>query len=132
MMRTQGVRHAGSAVLDLCYVACGRVDGLWEFGLRPRDASGGGLIVAEAGGRVTIWTAQRWICGPRHSLVNNRKLHRAMRETIIRIWPEADRREAAKPDGAFIPRCLRRSRAAQTGRCRGGRPLFGYPSRDGT
>jgi fructose-1,6-bisphosphatase/inositol monophosphatase family enzyme len=32
MMRTQGVRHVGSAVLALCYVACGRVDALWEFG----------------------------------------------------------------------------------------------------
>jgi len=40
-MRTQRVRHAGSAVLDLCYVACGRVDGLWEFGLRPWDIAGG-------------------------------------------------------------------------------------------
>ena len=35
MMRTQGVRHTGSAVLDLCCVACGRVDALWEFGVQP-------------------------------------------------------------------------------------------------
>ena len=41
MMRTQGVRHTGSAVLDLCYVACGRVDALWEFGLRPWDVAAG-------------------------------------------------------------------------------------------
>jgi myo-inositol-1(or 4)-monophosphatase len=54
MMRTQGVRHTGSAVLDLCYLACGRVDALWEFGLRPWDVAAGALIVAEAGGRVTI------------------------------------------------------------------------------
>ena len=39
MMRTQGVRHTGSAVLDLCYVACGRVDALWEFGPRPSDVA---------------------------------------------------------------------------------------------
>ena len=51
MMRTQGVRHTGSAVLDLCYVACGRVDALWEFGLRLWDVAAGALIVAEAGGR---------------------------------------------------------------------------------
>ena len=50
MMRTQGVRHTGSAVLDLCYVACGRVDALWEFGLRPWDVAAGALIVAEAAG----------------------------------------------------------------------------------
>ena len=45
MMRTQGVRHPGSAVLDLCYVACGQVDALWEFGLRPWDVAAGALIV---------------------------------------------------------------------------------------
>ena len=39
----------GSAVLNLCYVACGRVDALWEFGLRPWDVAAGALIVAEAG-----------------------------------------------------------------------------------
>ena len=53
MMRTQGVRHAASAVLDLCYVACGRVDALWEFGPRPWDIAAGALIVTEAGGQVT-------------------------------------------------------------------------------
>ena len=53
MMRTQGVRHTGSAVLDLCYVACGRVDALWEFGPRPWDIAAGALIVTEAGGQVT-------------------------------------------------------------------------------
>ena len=48
-MRTQGVRHTGCAVLDLCYVACGRVDALWEFGLRPWDVAAAALIVTEAG-----------------------------------------------------------------------------------
>ena len=47
MMRTQGVRHAGSAVLDLCYVACGRADALWEFGPRPWDVAAGVPIVAQ-------------------------------------------------------------------------------------
>jgi myo-inositol-1(or 4)-monophosphatase len=40
----------GSALLDLCYVACGHVDALWEFGLRPWDVAAGLLIVAEAAG----------------------------------------------------------------------------------
>jgi myo-inositol-1(or 4)-monophosphatase len=53
MMRTRGVRHTGSAVLNLCYVACGRVDALWEFGPRQWDIAAGALIVIEAGGRVT-------------------------------------------------------------------------------
>ena len=53
MMRTQGVRHTGSAVLDLCYVTYGRVDALWEFGPRPWNVSAGALTITEAGGQVT-------------------------------------------------------------------------------
>ena len=49
MMRTQGVRHTGSAVLNLCYVACEQFDALWEFGRRPWDVAAGALIVTEAG-----------------------------------------------------------------------------------
>lgn len=49
-MMTHGVRRAGSAALDLAYVACGRLDGFWEFGLSPWDMAAGALIVREAGG----------------------------------------------------------------------------------
>lgn len=48
-----GVRRFGSAALDLCYVACGRVAGFWEFKLHPWDFAAGALIVQEAGGQVT-------------------------------------------------------------------------------
>lgn len=48
-----GIRRLGSAALDLCYVACGRADGFWEFYLNPWDFAAGKLIVEEAGGRVT-------------------------------------------------------------------------------
>lgn len=50
--RSQGVRRAGSAALDICYVASGRFDGFWEFSLNPWDVAAGALIVLEAGGRV--------------------------------------------------------------------------------
>jgi myo-inositol-1(or 4)-monophosphatase len=50
---TQGVRRLGSAALDLCYVAAGRLDGYWELELKPWDVAGGGLIAEEAGARVT-------------------------------------------------------------------------------
>ena len=50
---TQGVRRFGSAGLDLAYVACGRYDGFWEHGLSAWDHAGGGLLVTEAGGRVS-------------------------------------------------------------------------------
>ncbi len=51
--RAQAVRRAGSAALDLAYVACGRFDGFWELALHPWDVAAGILIIEEAGGRVT-------------------------------------------------------------------------------
>jgi myo-inositol-1(or 4)-monophosphatase len=53
LRRSQGVRRAGAAVLDLAYVACGRFDGYWEARLKPWDVAAGSLLVQEAGGRVT-------------------------------------------------------------------------------
>ena len=50
---TQGVRRAGAASLDLAYVACGRLDGYWERGLKPWDVAAGIILVREAGGAVT-------------------------------------------------------------------------------
>ena len=47
-----GVRRPGSAALDLAYVACGRVDGFWEMGLKAWDTAAGTLMIREAGGRV--------------------------------------------------------------------------------
>jgi len=52
-MASHGVRRTGSAAVDLAYVACGRLDFFWEFGLKPWDVAAGSLLVSEAGGRVT-------------------------------------------------------------------------------
>src|SRR5580704_7676151 len=52
-LRSHGVRRAGSAALDLAYVATGRIDGFWEFNLNPWDTAAGILLIEEAGGRVT-------------------------------------------------------------------------------
>src|SRR5689334_606815 len=57
-LRSHGVRRAGSAALDLCYVACGRYDAFWEFNLNPWDTAAGVLIVQEAGGTVTNFSGQ--------------------------------------------------------------------------
>ena len=51
--RSSGIRRPGSAALDLCYVACGRLDGFWEFGLSPWDIAAGCLLITEAGGLVS-------------------------------------------------------------------------------
>ena len=53
MPQVAGVRRAGSAALDLAYVACGRVDGFWELGLKPWDTAAGILLITEAGGHVS-------------------------------------------------------------------------------
>ena len=52
-LNTWGVRRSGSAALDLCYVASGRVDGYWELRFKPWDVAAGGLIAVESGARVT-------------------------------------------------------------------------------
>ncbi|MGV3625808.1 MAG: inositol monophosphatase family protein [Archangium sp.] len=50
LVQAQGMRRMGSAALDLAYVACGRFDGFFEYGLKPWDIAAGGLLVREAGG----------------------------------------------------------------------------------
>jgi myo-inositol-1(or 4)-monophosphatase len=50
--QSAGFRRAGSAALDLAYVAAGRLDGFWEFGLSPWDMAAGALLITEAGGLV--------------------------------------------------------------------------------
>ncbi len=64
-MITHGVRRAGAAALDLAYVACGRLDGFWEFSLNPWDVAAGILIVREAGGVSSDMKGQPVnLCGP--------------------------------------------------------------------
>ncbi|HVU46828.1 MAG TPA: inositol monophosphatase family protein [Terracidiphilus sp.] len=59
-LRSHGVRRAGSAALDLAYVACGRMEAFWEFNLNPWDTAAGILLVEEAGGTVTDFAGQRY------------------------------------------------------------------------
>ena len=62
MVRAPGIRRAGSAALDLAYVAAGRLDGFWEIGLKPWDMAAGGLLVLEAGGLVSDWSGgEDWL-----------------------------------------------------------------------
>ncbi len=53
MHHTQGIRRAGAAALDLCYVAAGRLDAFWETGLSIWDLAAGALIIREAGGIIS-------------------------------------------------------------------------------
>jgi myo-inositol-1(or 4)-monophosphatase len=70
-LRSHGVRRAGSAGLDLAYVACGRLDGFWEFNLNPWDTSAGVLLVEEAGGSVTHFDGGKFTLDSREVLATN-------------------------------------------------------------
>jgi myo-inositol-1(or 4)-monophosphatase len=77
-LRVHAVRRAGSAALDLCYVAAGRFDGFWEMKLAPWDMAAGSLIVREAGGEATDFLGRRLGLDGKHVLASNGKIHREM------------------------------------------------------
>jgi len=76
--KTQGLRRAGSAALDLSYLAAGRLDGFWEFMLEPWDQAAGGLIVQEADGYITRLDGTPWQVGDRQILAANPDIHAAL------------------------------------------------------
>jgi myo-inositol-1(or 4)-monophosphatase len=76
--QARAVRRLGSAAIDLCYVAAGRLDGFWESDLKPWDIAGGALIVAEAGGRVSGMDGTPFASRGGHVLASNGRLHEAM------------------------------------------------------
>ena len=79
LRRSQGVRRAGSAALDMAYVACGRFDGYWESYLSPWDLAAGVLLVQEAGGRCTDYIGGRArLFSGQEVLVNNGLIHNEM------------------------------------------------------
>jgi myo-inositol-1(or 4)-monophosphatase len=80
----QGIRRLGSAALDLCYVAEGRLDGYWEIDLRPYDIAAGTLILREAGGLVTrVNGAPDDLTQPCELVAANTRLHARMLEIIL-------------------------------------------------
>jgi myo-inositol-1(or 4)-monophosphatase len=77
-LRTQAVRHLGSAALDCAWTAMGRLDGYWEFGVKPWDVGAGALLVREAGGRVTSVDEAEEFLSSDSILVSNSLLHGQM------------------------------------------------------
>ena len=83
-LRSHGVRRAGSAALDLAYVAAGRLEAFWEFNLNPWDTAAGVLLVTEAGGRVTDFTGGTFHLDSREVLVSNGLIH----DELTRIFDD--------------------------------------------
>ncbi|MFH1665051.1 MAG: inositol monophosphatase family protein [Candidatus Omnitrophota bacterium] len=74
----QAVRRPGSAAIDLCYIACGRFDGYWEFGLSPWDMAAAQLIVKEAGGTITMLKGRPFDIFQKEIVATNTKIHAEM------------------------------------------------------
>jgi len=87
MTSTAGIRRAGSAALDLAYVACGRVDGYWEFNLKPWDIAAGALIVKEAGGLATDFKGGEDFLTSGNIMTANPKLYKEMAQTLAKTIP---------------------------------------------
>ena len=94
-MATHGVRRSGSAAIDLAYVACGRLDAFWEFGLNPWDMAAGRLLVEEAGGRVSDMRGAPHSSASEHLLVDNGHLHEQMLRDLRRDFSGEVSRGAA-------------------------------------
>jgi len=84
-MRSHGVRRDGSAALDLAYVACGRFDGFWEFGLKKWDTAAGVLLIQEAGGQVSDFAGLAYELGGAVILASNGFIHEEMRAVANEI-----------------------------------------------
>ena len=77
-VRARAIRRLGSAALDLCYVACGRMDGFWDCNLKPWDTAAGALIVREAGGTVTALDGGPFSYESGNALASNGRIHDEM------------------------------------------------------
>jgi myo-inositol-1(or 4)-monophosphatase len=89
-LRSHGVRRAGSAALDLAYVACGRFDGYWELQLNPWDTSAGYLLVEEAGGRITHFDGSKFTLDSREILATNGLIHNEMEHLFVEMFAGRD------------------------------------------
>jgi len=95
-MMSHGVRRAGAAALDLAYVACGRLDAFWEFGLNPWDMAAGVLLVREAGGTASGMHGEPFSLRGPQMLADNAALHQPMLEVFAEIF--AGRYRYAMPE----------------------------------
>ncbi|HMI52977.1 MAG TPA: inositol monophosphatase family protein [Candidatus Saccharimonadales bacterium] len=84
-MQSHGVRRDGSAALDLAYVAAGRFDGFWEFGLKKWDTAAGVLLVEEAGGQVSDFAGTPYELGGPLILATNGLIHGEMRAAAAKV-----------------------------------------------
>ena len=76
------IRRLGSAALDICWTACGRFDGFWEYNLHPWDVAGGSLILTEAGGKLSDFSGKEYNIYEKEILATNGLIHNQVLEII--------------------------------------------------
>ncbi len=82
IVKAQGVRRPGSAAIDMCYVAMGRLDGFWEQDLKPWDTAAGTVMVTEAGGKLSNYQGGPYTPHQKTVVAANPLIHRKMMEVI--------------------------------------------------
>jgi myo-inositol-1(or 4)-monophosphatase len=85
---THGVRRSGSAALDLASVACGRLDGYWERGIKPWDMAAGIVLIQEAGGKVSAYDQSNLEIESGRVLATNGYLHSALSQALLQVPSE--------------------------------------------
>ncbi len=90
--QTSGVRRAGSAALDLAHVACGRLDGFWEFGLSPWDMAAGCLLIQEGGGLISDFRGEQNHLESGNLIAGNPKIFPELLRLIQQSIPDELRR----------------------------------------
>jgi myo-inositol-1(or 4)-monophosphatase len=88
MEKCHGIRRLGSAAVDLCYVACGRFDGFYEYDLKPYDVAAGIIIIQEAGGTVTDFNMGRNYLFGGEVLASNNHIHHEFYSEIQKVWSD--------------------------------------------
>lgn len=81
-----GIRRAGSAALDLAYIACGRYDGFWELDLKPWDIAGAMVVLQEAGGSITDFAGGDAMLHTGNTIASNRLLHPMLVDIVKRVF----------------------------------------------
>ena len=96
ILKCQALRRDGAAAIDLCYMAMGRFDAFWEFGLSPWDHAAGSLIVEEAGGKMTDFQGKRFSIYQKETLATNPQLHKEILREFQYVKQELVRRHRRK------------------------------------
>jgi len=111
-LRSHGVRRAGSAALDLAFVAAGRLEAFWEFNLNPWDTAAGVLLVEEAGGRLSDFAGGEFQLDSRETLASNGLIHGELVELFKNMFAGRDLSPIPTPQEFALARA---ERAAATG-----------------